>query len=494
MTHLLLRLLPSAHALSPTRPGDLTLTEFQADTTVVAQYYGEWFEVRNNTSRTIDLQGVTFTCSFGSFTVETSVGVLGGQHAVLGLSRDTTLNGGLTDVDYIYPFSSFNLARSADAIRVEYGGVLIDEVAWTSAWPTSPDESHQVSRNAMTNEWANDLVVNWCPSTAYISGSGMRGTPGEQNRYCSDTPGEDSDGDGYTETGGDCDDTDPTVNPGEVDDAGADRYRRDDDCDGVRDDGEIDDDLDGFTEVDGDCDDETAGAYPGAAETVDGLDNDCDGCVDDLDDDGDGWTECEEVFDRNGDGDTSDAGDVARDCNDENERVNPEARDVPYDGVDQDCNGADLCDYDGDGWLSVECPNGTDCDDNNADINPAATEDLGDGIDNDCDGEIDVPDRDGDGFAALDGDCMDVSPEEDPVLADLAKGVNPSATEVCGDGLDNDCDGFIDNLAACANPAASATVRGGGLCGVVDAPASGVLLTGMAMTAMLARRRRGGAA
>ena len=100
-----------------------------------------------------------------------------------------------------------------------------------------------------------------------------------------------------------------------------------------------------------------------------------------------------------------------------------------------------------------------DCNDGNASINPGATEICGDGIDNNCDGQIDEGctvsytyyfDGDGDGYgktnspitsssptppagyAKLDGDCNDGNAS-----------VNPGATEIC-DGIDNNCDGRID--------------------------------------------------
>ncbi len=103
---------------------------------------------------------------------------------------------------------------------------------------------------------------------------------------------------------------------------------------------DFDTDLDGFTRIGScagsadDCNDKNTDVYPGAVETCDGLDNDCNGQVDDgftpTDTDGDGYyglTSC---------------GAVADDCNDNDATIHPDALDIPYDGIDQDCNGADL--------------------------------------------------------------------------------------------------------------------------------------------------------
>jgi len=95
------------------------------------------------------------------------------------------------------------------------------------------------------------------------------------------------------------------------------------------------------------------------------------------------------------------------DGEDNKERIYPGATEFPDDGIDQDCNGSDaitcFVDFDQDGYgtdqgttvivedgscdtMDNESDNMTDCDDTNDMINPGATEIPDDGIDQDCDG------------------------------------------------------------------------------------------------------------
>ncbi len=94
--------------------------------------------------------------------------------------------------------------------------------------------------------------------------------------------------------------------------------------------------------------------------------------------------------------------------------------------------------------------NGDDCDDADDTVHPGADE-LTDGQDNDCDGQLsdDEADYDGDGFIAgfVDPGGWD-GPGPIPGEEDCDDGnimIYPGAVEVCGDGLDNDCNGVPDD-------------------------------------------------
>ena len=150
---------------------------------------------------------------------------------------------------------------------------------------------------------------------------------------------EDSDCDGYIAMD-DCNDNDPQINPGQVE---VPYNGVDEDCNPQT----LDDDLDqdGFDLAD-DCNDDEFGINPDATEICDEIDNNCNTEVDEgvqltyyLDSDGDGYGDAAITFMACEPGQLQvDNGD---DCDDNNPVINPDADDIPNNGIDEDCDGMD---------------------------------------------------------------------------------------------------------------------------------------------------------
>ena len=259
---------------------------------------------------------------------------------------------------------------------------------------------------------------------------------------------------------------------------------------------------DGFVADDTDCDDGEPTTNPGADEVCDGADNDCDTDIDeddavdaptwytDADTDGYGEIGSEARACVQPAGTSA----IGEDCDDGDAAVNPDATEVcDADNTDEDCNnladdldsGVDPAGYstfhvdgDGDGYGDPAAPldrcdqpsgyidNAGDCDDAAFGVNPAAQEicDAAD-TDEDCDGLADdadssvsaagfstfYADSDGDGYGAV-GSTTAACDVPGGYVADAtdcndsAAAINPAAQEVCdASNTDEDCDGDADD-------------------------------------------------
>ncbi|WP_240359264.1 MopE-related protein [Pyxidicoccus trucidator] len=234
----------------------------------------------------------------------------------------------------------------------------------------------------------------------------------------------------------------------------------------------------GYVSNASDCNDSSSSIRPGGSESCDGVDNNCNGLTDEgvkstfyRDADSDGYGSAGQSTQAC----SQPSGYVSNttDCNDANASVRPGVTEV-CDGIDNNCaGGVDegvqstfYRDADGDGDGNANSPvsacgqpsgyvtNASDCNDSSAAVRPGASE-VCDSVDNNCNGAVDdgvgsnwYRDADGDGYGR--GTPIQACSKPSGYVAtntdcnDGSKRAYPGYTEVCNDGINNDCDAATD--------------------------------------------------
>ena len=150
----------------------VVISEVMPNPSAVSDAYGEWFEIINMDSITIDLNGWTIMDGGSdSHVISSSIEIQPGQYMVLGRNGNESVNGGYVS-DYTY--ASFALANSDDEIiLLDQDEKVVDDISYGGTFPYSSG----VSMYLIDHTSDNTIDSNWVASSL-IYGDGDLGTPG----------------------------------------------------------------------------------------------------------------------------------------------------------------------------------------------------------------------------------------------------------------------------------------------------------------------------
>lgn len=178
--------LPTPTALNDVNPGDVIITEIMINPSAVSDANGEWFELFNAFSETIDLRGWRIEDEDGNtHTIPDTDPILipAGEFLVLGRNGESSSNGGIT---IAHEYNTVNLNNSSGDILVlfDINGEEIDRVNYGANGFTVPaGASINLDPDSFSLN-ANDNGSNWCSSTTSIGPGLDSGTPGAANETC----------------------------------------------------------------------------------------------------------------------------------------------------------------------------------------------------------------------------------------------------------------------------------------------------------------------
>ena len=147
--------------------GDVRITEWMANPTVVSDSVGEWFEIEALAD--IDLNGLWAVDAAGtvsSISTTDCIELLAGTSALFARSLDETRNGGLRNAVTTFGFS---LNNGTESISIGVDDLTLDSVGWTSSVAGA---ATQIDQGGTT-------------CTAFVEyADGALGTPGLSNPPC----------------------------------------------------------------------------------------------------------------------------------------------------------------------------------------------------------------------------------------------------------------------------------------------------------------------
>jgi hypothetical protein len=159
----------------------LLISEFLADPKAVSDTTGEWVELYNASSATVNLRGWIIADAGKEHIIASDLIVPPGEYVVLARNGDFDTNGGVV-VHYVY--SGLSLGNTEDTVRLlAPDHTVVDEVSWGGESGLKPKAGISLERTTTTAE------NGWAPATTAWPGSaGDLGSPGGESATPAPTP------------------------------------------------------------------------------------------------------------------------------------------------------------------------------------------------------------------------------------------------------------------------------------------------------------------
>lgn len=150
----------------PPALGDVVINELMINPKNSSDTNGEWIELKNLSSKDLQLMGLEVSDLEGDkFVVSSPLTLPPYGFVVLGRNANSEMNGGYLP-DFV--FDGFTLANTADEVILKFEGVVLDQVLYTTTnvdpslnWSV-PDGSSLALKPDFATETGNDLPGNWC--------------------------------------------------------------------------------------------------------------------------------------------------------------------------------------------------------------------------------------------------------------------------------------------------------------------------------------------
>ena len=241
----------TACKIAPVVPVELVITEIMAQPYNADDAPGEWVELTNGSSKTLDLAGWTLKSGKAGAVTLPTLTVAPGARVTLGGSTDKQQNGGAT-VDWAWG-PTFGLDNAGDTLQLLHGPAVIDAVTYGQQTPAPQLGKSLQLDPAHVDVGKNDAAKFWCQGTTLFNtadpSASDAGTPDDANVTCVPS-GADKDGDGVSNESDNCPfDANTTQADGDGDGLGD----ACDNCAGIANAGQSDGDQDGVGDLCDNC-------------------------------------------------------------------------------------------------------------------------------------------------------------------------------------------------------------------------------------------------